>query len=68
MYVYNVNGDLSGGIVIFIYNDVIYIIDFVIVGVYGYVCSYVGIELCVCFGVGFIDFVGINIFRDNLIL
>ena len=65
MYVYNVDGDLSGGTVTFTHNDVTYTIDSVTVGAYGYVRSYVGTELRVCLSEGSTNFVGTDTFRDN---
>lgn len=65
MYVYNVDGDLSGGTVTFTHNDVTYTIDSVTVGAYGYVRSFVGTELRVCLGEGSTNFAGTDTFRDN---
>ena len=65
LYVYDIEGDWSGGSDQFTHSGTTYTVSSVTAGPYGYIRSYSGTTAYVVKGTNSADFAGTNTFRDN---
>ena len=65
LYVYDIDGDWSGGSDQFTHSGATYTVSSVTAGPYGYIRSYSGTTATVIKGTNSADFAGSNTFRDN---